>query len=150
MSKPIEKLKKQLIEISEVVNAFRSEAVQVRVVDKLLDAMIEFERGDPDGLEFLMKKNSKQKLGADAGDSLKGKKKPGATKILNQLLTTDFFTTAHSISAIAEYCRDQYNSDFKTSELSGILLKLAKENKLKRQRNEESNRFEYVGVNSLS
>ena len=45
MSKPIEKLKKQLIEISEVVNAFQSEAVQVRFVDKLLDAMIEFERG---------------------------------------------------------------------------------------------------------
>lgn len=148
MSKPIEKLKKQLIEISEVVNAFQSEAVQVKVVDKLLDAMIEFERGDAEGLDFLTKKAHRPKNGTEPGaySNALNRKKPGATKILNQLLNTDFFKAAHSISAIAEYCRDHYHSDFKTSELSGILLKLAKENKLKRQRNNENNRFEYVGV----
>jgi len=32
MSKQIEKLKKQLVEISEVVNSFKSEAVQVKVI----------------------------------------------------------------------------------------------------------------------
>jgi hypothetical protein len=147
MSKPIEKLKKQLIEISEVVNAFQSEAVQVKIVDKLLDAMIEFEKGDADGYEFLSKKSTKQKpLANGTYSAIPGRKKPGATKILNQLLSTDFFKSSHSISAIADYCKEQYNSDFKTSELSGILLKLAKENKLKRQRNDENNRFEYVGV----
>jgi hypothetical protein len=148
MSKPIEKLKKQLIEISEVVNAFQSEAVQVRIVDKLLDAMIEFERGDAEGHEFLARKSSKQTTPADISKAINtpGRKKPGATKILNQLLATEYFNTAHSISAIAEYCKEHYDSDFKTSELSGILLKLAKENKLKRQRNDENNRFEYVIV----
>jgi hypothetical protein len=146
MSKPIEKLKKQLIEISEVVNAFQSEAVQVRVVDKLLDAMIEFERGDADGYEFLTKKAFKPKavVNSEKYDRPDGRKKPGATKILNQLLSTDFFKIPHSISGIAEYCKAKFDSDFKTSELSGILLKLAKENKLKRQRNDENNRFEYV------
>lgn len=148
MSKPIEKLKKQLIEISEVVNAFQSEAVQVKVVDKLLDAMIEFERGDAEGLEFLHKKANRTKNATDAisNNDITGRKKPGATKILNQLLNTDFFKTPHSISGIAEYCKEYYDSDFKTSELSGILLKLAKENKLKRQRNNENNRFEYVAM----
>jgi hypothetical protein len=148
MSKPIEKLKKQLIEISEVVNAFQSEAVQVRVVDKLLDAMIEFERGDADGYEFLAKKAFKPKapVNNQKYDRLDGRKKPGATKILNQLLASDFFKIPHSISGIAEYCKSKFNSDFKTSELSGILLKLAKENKLKRQRNDENNRFEYVAA----
>ena len=48
MSKHIEKLKKQLLEISEVVNSFRSEAVQVKVIDRLLDAMIESEKGETD------------------------------------------------------------------------------------------------------
>src|SRR6187402_942603 len=103
MSKPIEKLKKQLIEISEVVNAFRSEAVQVKVVDKLLDAMIEFERGDAEGYEFLSKKVHKNKTDNEGYDNVAGRKKPGATKVLNQLLTTDFFKQSHSISAIAEY-----------------------------------------------
>lgn len=144
MSKPIEKLKKQLIEISEVVNAFRSEAVQVKVVDKLLDAMIEFERSEGDNGEIF---NKKKAADPDTDKTtVPARKKPGATRVLNQLLNTDFFKTPHSISAIADYCRKKFDSDFKTSELSGILLKLSNENKLQRQRNDENNRFEYVKV----
>jgi hypothetical protein len=56
---------------------------------------------------------------------------------------TDFFNSSHSISEIADYCKESYDSDFKTSELSGILLKLAKENKLRRERSNDNNRFEY-------
>jgi hypothetical protein len=145
MSKHIEKLKKQLLEISEVVNSFRSEAVQVKIIDRLLDAIIESERGDADGIEAFNKRGRKPKSGDDDETlSSQGRKKPGATKILNQLLATDFFNTRHSISAIAEYCKENYGSDFKTSELSGILLKLAKENKLRRERSNDNNRFEYV------
>jgi len=143
MSKHIEKLKKQLLEISEVVNAFKSEAVQVRVVDRLLDVMVELEKSDGDAAEVFVKKSYKNR-NDDGNYPFKGAKKPGATKILNQLLSTDFFDTARSISSIASYCRDTYDSGFKTSELSGILLKLAKENKLKRERSNENNRFEYV------
>lgn len=147
MSKPIEKLKKQLIEISEVVNSFQSEAVQVRVVDKLLDAMIESERGDAEGFELFSKKNGKHKSHDDyENQPFSSRKKPGATKILNLLLTTDFFKTVHSISSIADYCKEEFDSDFKTSELSGILLKLANEGKLRRERNNENNRFEYVAI----
>jgi hypothetical protein len=145
MSKHIEKLKKQLMEISEVVNSFRSEAVQVKVVDRLLDAMLELEKTDGDGVEVFNKRGYKQR-GTDDGSypSSRGIKKPGATKILNQLLASDFFDTARSISSIANYCKDNFDSDFKTSELSGILLKLANEHKLKRERSNENNRFEYV------
>jgi len=75
---------------------------------------------------------------------MRGAKKPGATKVLNQLLSTDFFNTRHSIASIADYCKENFDSDFKTSELSGILLKLSNENKLKRERSNENNRFEYV------
>lgn len=143
MNKPIDKLKKQLLEISEVVNSFRSEAVQVRIVDRLLDAMIESERGDPEGLE-IFKKVGRPITVSENRAALPSRKKPGATKVLNQLLDTDFFMTAHSIADIADHCKESFDSEFKTSELSGILLKLANENKLKRQRNDSNNRFEYV------
>src|SRR5476649_1502492 len=144
MSKHIEKLKKQLMEISEVVNSFRSEAVQVRVVDRLLDAIIESEKTEYDSAEPFNKRGYKHRdIG---GSATKGSKKPGATKVLNQLLTEDFFNTPRSISSIAGYCKDNFDSDFKTSELSGILLKLANEHKLKRERSHENNRFEYVRV----
>src|ERR1700744_6408854 len=145
MSKHIEKLKKQLLEISEVVNSFKSEAVQVRIIDRLLDAIVESEKGEVEGADVFSKKGRKIKSGdEDESLSSQSRKKPGATKILNQLLSTDFFNVRHSISAIADYCKDNYDSEFKTSELSGILLKLAKENKLRRERSNDNNRFEYV------
>jgi hypothetical protein len=143
MSKHIEKLKKQLVEVSEVVNAFRSEAVQVRIIDRLLEVMIDSEKMDAEGTEILSKK--KRMTYSDAeGNNIPGRKKPGATKILNQLLHTDFFNISRSIAKIADYCREQFDADFKTSELSGILLKLANEHKLRRERNDENNRFEYI------
>ena len=143
MSKHIEKLKKQLVEVAEVVNSFQSEAVQVRIIDRLLEVMIESEKTDPESAELFSKKGRKIRV-EDEDGVMSGRKKPGATKILNQLLSTDFFDTQRSISSIANYCKDQYDSDFKTSELSGILLKLANENKLRRERSHENNRFEYV------
>jgi hypothetical protein len=144
MSKHIEKLKKQLLEISEVVNSFKSEAVQVRIIDRLLDAIAENDKGEPDGPEAFVKKARRSRNDDDDDHGSHGRKKPGATKILNQLLATDYFNARHSISAIADYCKEHYDSDFKTSELSGILLKLAKENKLRRERSNDNNRFEYV------
>ena len=146
MSRQIEKLKKQLTEIAEVVNSFQSEAVQVRVVDRLLDEIMETERGDTEGSDIFNKRDRKPASNDSSQRISPGRKKPGATKVLNQLLSSDFFKTPHSISSIAEYCKEHFDSDFKTSELSGILLKLAKENKLRRERSNENNRFEYVGV----
>ena len=143
MSKHIEKLKKQLVEVAEVVNSFQSEAVQVRIIDRLLDVMIEGEKADAEGSEIFSKKGRRMRS-EDENFATPGRKKPGATKILNQLLSTDFFDTQRSISSIASYCKDQFDSDFKTSELSGILLKLANENKLRRERSNENNRFEYI------
>lgn len=149
MSKHIEKLKKQLIEISEVVNAFKSEAVQVKIIERLLDVIIDAEKGEADSTELFSKKNGKYKLEHEQENGYPhaaGRKKPGATKILNQLLSTDFFHIPRSISSIANYCRENFDSEFKTSELSGILLKLANENKLRRERSNDNNRFEYVGI----
>lgn len=141
MSKQTEKLKKQLVEISDVINAFKSEAVQVKIIDRLLDTMIEW---DKEGGDDHFARKTMRLQSDDSHRSNGGTRKPGATKVLNQLLQTDYFDQPHSIADIATYCKDQYDSDFKTSELSGILLKLANESKLRRERSEENNRFEYV------
>jgi len=146
MSKHIEKLKKQLTEIAEVVNAFKSEAVQLKIVDRLLDVLVDFDKADADGADFLIKKTHKKADDIENYPFAQGRKKPGATKVLNLLLAGDFFLTARSISSIAEYCKENFDSDFKTSELSGILLKLANEHKLRRERSKDNNRFEYVAV----
>lgn len=140
MSKQTEKLKKQLVEISDVINAFQSEAVQVKIIDRLLD-MIDWDRDNDDSSS----KKSRNYHGEDGVQQRENaSRKPGATKVLNQLLQTNFFDHPHSIADIATYCKDQYDSEFKTSELSGILLKLSNESKLRRERSEENNRYEYV------
>lgn len=147
MSKHIDKLKKQLLEISEIVNSFKSEAVQVKIIDKIFEALSESDKGEIEGNgpDLFTKKGRKRADSDDDNNALSSsRKKPGATKVLNQLLTTNFFDVPQSIAAIAGICKDNFNSDFKTSELSGILLKLAKENKLRRERNDTNNRFEYV------
>ena len=106
--------------------------------------MTEEEKTETDGGESFAKRARKSRQDEEGYSSAPGRKKPGATKILNQLLNTDYFDTRHSISSIADYCKEQFDSDFKTFELSGILLKLANENKLRRERSNENNRFEYV------
>jgi len=142
MSKHTEKLKKQLLELAEVVNSFQSEAVQLRVIDRVLDYLVDNDKGDLENGDTLNKRS--RKAFSEEDSLAAGRKKPGATKILNQVLSTDFFDQPRSISAIAEYCKENYDAEFKTSELSGILLKLANENKLRRERSAENNRFEYV------
>ena len=37
MNKRVERLKKQLLELSEAVNAFTSEDVQLRIIERVLD-----------------------------------------------------------------------------------------------------------------
>ena len=143
MNKQIEKLKKQLAEISEVVNTFKSEAVQVKIAEKLFDVLIENDRTDAEGGEAY-KRGKKFKQEPEPYNGMAIRKKPGATRVLNQLLSTDFFDVPRSISSIAEHCHEYYDSDFKTSELSGILLKLVNENKLKREKSRENNRFDYI------
>jgi len=146
MSKHIDKLKKQLSEISEVVNSFKSEAVQLKIVEKLLDVIIETEKSETEGAELFTKKGRHRSDDDNDNDSVNGRKKPGATKVLNQLISTDFFYTPRSIASIANYCKDNFDSEFKTSELSGILLKLANEHKLRRERSHDNNRYEYVSA----
>jgi hypothetical protein len=58
MNRQIEKLKKQLTEIAEVVNSFQSEAVQVRVVDRLLDEIMEIEKVTRKDLKFSIKETA--------------------------------------------------------------------------------------------
>ncbi|RVT99943.1 hypothetical protein EOD41_16015 [Mucilaginibacter limnophilus] len=142
MNKQMERLKKQLAEISEVVNTFKSEAVQVKIAEKLFDVLIDIERADSDGNEVF--KRGRRLRPDEAFTGVQQRKKPGATRVLNQLLNTDFFDVPRSISSIASYCKEHFDSDFKTSELSGILLKLSNENKLRREKSKDNNRFDYI------
>jgi len=139
MDKRIEKIKYQLAELSVIVNAFQSEAVQVRVIDRLLQVMMD----SADGSGHFHKEGGHQLID-DKSNRTTGPNRPGATRILSQLLPTDFFNMPRSIAAIVDRCNQEFETNIKASELSGVLLTLVKQGRLKRERSPDDNRFEYV------
>lgn len=146
MTKLNETLKNQLLNLAETLNAFKSEAVQIKIADKLLEAIFleEYQASNPDEQNVSRKARRINQNKDQTMISARERKSTGATKAMYQLLDTDFFDQPKSISAIANRYNQEFSQIFKTSEISGILLKSVKENVLKRNKNLENKRYEYV------
>lgn len=208
-----EKVKGQLKELSELINSFKSEAVQLKLIDMI------FQDGNP--VELKSTKNEEEKLSDDNNNEVaapkkrgrkpggknsvkeesgevvvkelkkrgrkpkvvsdeatvvekvakvkpvkvkpakpakaakvakaklkaKGKAKknerPGPSKILEKLLDENFFGQPRPIGEIVSYCKEQHNVSYKTTDISGILMRMVKRGRLSRHTNEEKNQFEY-------
>lgn len=131
MDKRIQKLKDNFGELAEVVNTFRSEAVQIRVIGWLLKVI------DVDETS-----NNRRFLHHENSHSLKINR-PGATKMLNRLLLTDFFNTPHTIAEIVRYANEQFNTAIEPSQFSGVLIHLVQTQRLKRERTEIDRSYRY-------
>ncbi len=147
MTKLDENLKTQLLDLAEILNAFKSEAIQVKIAEKLLDSILfKVPEANQDMQDFASRRAKRIHANKDwINDAPARERKPtGATKAMYRLLDTDFFDQPQSISAIANKYREEFNEEFKTSEISGILLKTVKDNVLKREKNQSNKRYEYV------
>ncbi|RYE34714.1 MAG: hypothetical protein EOP42_07170 [Sphingobacteriaceae bacterium] len=150
MTKLDENLKTQLLDLAEVLNAFKSEAIQIRIAEKLLDNILfELPQANQEVQDFASRRAKRINPNKEwANDQPSRERKPtGATKAMYRLLDTDFFNQPQSISAIANRYKEEFNEEFKTSEISGILLKSVKDNVLKREKNQANKRYEYVKTN---
>lgn len=149
------KLKNQLLDLAETLNAFKSEAVQLKIAERLLDVFFTDEQGpgdeDQEHQEASFTSRRAKRINTNGrmqeGTNMRERKSTGATKAMYRLLQSDFFNQPKSIAAIADRYNEEFNENFKTSEISGILLKSVKENLLKREKNQENKRYEYVKVN---
>lgn len=157
MIQNFEEVKKQLAELSEVVNKFKSEAVQLRIVELVFagtkvapdgDAVDEPEASASPKHSKNPKKR-KRKAAADPanGDKATGSKKKraagsGAKPTLEQFIADGFFNQKRTIGNIVEHCKLKARS-FKANELSGPLGRLVRDNILSRTTNAE-NQFEYI------
>ncbi|MGI4729687.1 MAG: hypothetical protein ACRYFL_03630 [Janthinobacterium lividum] len=147
MTKLDENLKNQLLDLAEVLNTFKSEAVQIRIAEKLLDNILfELPQPNQDVQDFASRRAKRINTNKEwINEHPARERKPtGATKAMYRLLDTDFFNQPQSISAIANRYKEEFNEEFKTSEISGILLKSVKDNVLKREKNQSNKRYEYV------
>jgi hypothetical protein len=143
--------KKYLAELATVLNSFKSEAVQLRLLEHLLgDVGADKDQAQPNG-------NSKQSLrrrrkqprpsGDNGGSGSPTKKKSaasgtGAVATLAQLAEEDFFKEPRTIGDIIEHCKHNLARSFKANEISGKLGQLVRSKQLTRVKNAD-NQYEY-------
>lgn len=155
----LDDMQKRLKAIADVVNAFKSEAVQLRVVEVLLGqlgvpaapaAKLDLK---PSRRAKRRKTSTKSEVPASGAEKPKPQKaaratarssaSPGAFAMINQLLGDGFFKTPITIGAIVAHCRTAKGHHYKASECSPALLRLLRDNKLKREKNKDG-QYEYT------
>lgn len=148
MIKNFEELKTQLKDLSQIVNGFKSEAVQLKIVELVFGLETETEKeyatlSAPAKRKTTKKKTTKKATGTTAPK--KSGNKPsgqGAKAILGKLVEEGFFKTPKSIGDIVKHCDLNLARKFKASDFSGKLARLVREDALTRTKNTE-NQYEY-------
>lgn len=141
MIKEFDKLKQQLIELSEAVNKFESEAVQLRVVELVLDHNLG--RGhnfSESGIERYIAGPGLSEIvhGARSGRRKKTTDSArGAVAALNELIGSDFFAAPRTISDIVGHCEESFGARYKSNAFSGPLSRHARTGVLAREKNED-------------
>lgn len=146
----IDELQRKLKSIAEVVNSFKSEAVQLRVIEMLIAAV---ERSTAPAEELPKSKGSKRgKSTARASDEASAKRArkssrasgaPGTYTMVGDLLSKGYFKQARTIGAIATHCGTALGHHYKANEISPALLRYLRDQKLKREKNKDG-QYEYT------
>jgi hypothetical protein len=155
----LDDMQKLLKEIADVVNSFKSEAVQLRVVDVLLGQLgvptASDAKGDqrpPRRAKRRKKSNDDEASGGEAEkpaprkavrSTARSSTSPGAFAMINQLLSDGFFKAPRTIGAIVEHCGSTKGHHYKANECSPALLRLLRDSKLKRAKNRDG-QYEYT------
>lgn len=151
MHKQFHELKRQLAELSETVNKFESEAVQLRIVELLFDQA----RDEPG---FSEKQSPDYRPGPTSGyadwpaaTSSGGRpgrprktapSASGAVAALAKLTDSDFFQERRTIGDIVKKCEQDAGVRYKSNAFSGPLSRYAASGILKRDKNADG-KFEY-------
>jgi hypothetical protein len=143
----LEKMKKQLSELAGVINLFKSEAVQLKIVELILGDVTEPEEemvggGAPRRHKTTQRKKSTQKKESGPKSPHKKKGSGGAVANLTELLAGEFFKQPRTINDIIEYCKHKKARHFKANEFSGTLARLVRDTKLTRNKNKDK-QYEY-------
>jgi len=157
MLKNIDLIKKQLSELASVINLYKSEAVQL----KLVELVFKHATGE-DSSETIQEANGRRKLvkgrkrkAAKAGNANQrtegktgtAKKKSsrlGAAAALQRLLDAGFFKTKRKMADILNQCATKLASPIKSTSLSGPLARFVHDDKLDRDKNKEDGQYEYI------
>lgn len=145
-------LKKDLGQLAGVLNQFKSEAVQVKLLDQFLAGSVPTlsaspavvsaapapaRRGRPPGSGA--KKEAAPKAAKTPG---RKRSKVGATGALHQLMDSGFFKAHRTIADVTEACKNKLGLEIAVTNLSGPLMRFVAEKKLVRAKNKDE-KYEY-------
>jgi len=161
----LNELQKQIKAIADVVNAFKSEAVQLRVVEALLGqlgappAHVGSPPAPPPAKPAQRRKASKRAAASATPSvavaatpksdkptrkaSARSSSSPGAFAMISQLQGDGFFRSPQTISAIVKHCGTSKGHHYRANECSPALLRLLRDGKLTRQKNKDG-QYEYT------
>jgi len=149
MIKNFDFAKRQLRELASVLNEFKSEAVQLRVVELLLQRMgTESEEDRQEDRPEKRKKEIKRKVKPKVKQRETRPKivskggRPGPSAIVNQLIEEGFFKTPKVVGDIVAHFRSKGDYGYKRGGLDTGLLRAARSKALQRRKNAEG-QFEY-------
>jgi hypothetical protein len=148
MIEKLDSIKKQLAELATVLNAFKSEAVQLRLLDFLLGQQSIKKPDEIPVRAGASKKPRSRRATTPTGEGAtakKGKKAPsgtGAPATLTQLLSTTYFDKPRTINDIIEHCKHNLARTFKANEFSGKLGRMVRTGELTRKKNADK-QYEY-------
>jgi hypothetical protein len=167
----LEGFRHDISNLAGVLNQFRSEAVQVKLLDRFFDmfpgstststlkaapetvvVVAPKRRGRPPKVvaEVTVLKRTgrpqKVEVSTDQPQPLKGKKRKrsrmGATGALHALIAKGYFKSRRTIADIVQACESQLGASIKVTNLSGPLGNFVDQTKLMRSKNKDG-RFEY-------
>jgi hypothetical protein len=150
MIKNFEEVKKQLAELSDAVNKFKSEQVQLKIVELIFRGAGADEDHSEDPSNPAPKKRVRRNKGkgtaAAAQDTGSAKKRAasgtGPMSTLEQFIQDGFFSQKRTIGTVVDHCKTKARN-FKNNELSGPLGRLVRNNKLSRTKTSDG-QWEYV------
>ncbi|WP_011581324.1 MULTISPECIES: hypothetical protein [Chelativorans] len=155
MQKNFLELKRQLAELSETINKFESEAVQLRIVELLFDqtgstkltleeSPQAYEPGPSRSrrAESTVKSRPAPRASRQRGEDTTPSAS-GAVAALGKLVGSDYFAKKRTIGDIVNQCQQEYGVQYKSNAFSGPLSRLAKKGVLKREKSSEGNYVYY-------
>ncbi len=147
MIKDFDLVKQQLHDLAGAINEFKSEAVQLRVVELLFQRMgIESKEIRVEKQENELKIKAKSKV-KQKGKKIRSKRalktgRPGPGAIISQLIEEGFFKKPKAVQDIISHCKSKSGYNYKTPELSVGLVRAVRDTALQRTKNAK-NQFEY-------
>jgi hypothetical protein len=158
MIQNFEQLKQQLSELSPIVNSFKSETVQLRVIELVFaqaagiqessqTAAATFKPASPPAAKARKRKASKAQATKSENSEAKPVRskggRPGPGAIVEQLIGEGFFNKGKTPNDVVIHCRDDKVLTYNGTEISVSLARAVKSQKLKREK-DGNGQFLYI------